>query len=219
MHGALVRDGAWWWRLMTPRLAEHGLDSVAFELPSCGPGGGLHADADALKALLAGISEEVILVGHSYGGMVIADAGGAANVRRLVFIASFLADAGHALAGFAGGERAPHVELYPDGTMGLIREQLRERFAQDCKDEVYAGAEDRLARQSQLILTQPPRQAAWRHKPSTYVMCAQDRGTPPELQLVHAARATEAVQLDSDHVPFLSHPDQLTSVLVDSSRR
>ncbi|MGW0519803.1 alpha/beta hydrolase [Crossiella sp. NPDC003009] len=218
VHGALVRDGAWWWSRTAPLLAAHGLASTALELPSCAGQGGLHTDADALKALLANTSDQVILVGHSYGGMVVTDAGGAPNVRHLVYVTSFLAETTQPLASF-GPEPAPHVQFHPDGTVSLRREDLRHRFAQDCDEQAYQGALARLTRQSQLALTQPPRHAAWQTKPSTYVVCARDRGTLPEVQRAQAELATEVVELDSDHHPFLSQPAKFAEVLLDISRR
>ncbi|GAA2815265.1 alpha/beta hydrolase [Crossiella cryophila] len=204
---------------MSPRLAQHGLSSATLDLPSCHTGGGLHTDGDALKALLANISEEVILVGHSYGGMVVTDAGTAPNVRHLVYLTAFLADTTQSLASFAGPEPAPHLEFHPDGTLSLRPEDLRARFAQHCDEGAYEGARARLTRQPQLALTQTPRNAAWQSKPSTYLVCAQDRGTPPEVQREQATRAHKVIELDSDHHPFLSQPDQLTNILVEISRQ
>ncbi|SFJ51986.1 Alpha/beta hydrolase family protein [Amycolatopsis sacchari] len=94
VHGALVRDGAWWWSRLAPLLAEAGIDSVAVELPSCGGGGDLHDDAAAVRAALEASDEPALLCGHSYGGMVITEAA-APPARRLIFIDSFLPERRH----------------------------------------------------------------------------------------------------------------------------
>jgi pimeloyl-ACP methyl ester carboxylesterase len=78
VHGALVFDGAWWWHRMVEPLAALGLQTRAVELPSCvpspGASGDMYADADAIGAALDEEDDPVVLVGHSYGGMVITDA-------------------------------------------------------------------------------------------------------------------------------------------------
>ena len=82
VHGALVFDGAWWWHRMVEPLATLGLGSRAVELPSCvappeasrGTVGDMYADADAVRAALDEEDGPVVLVGHSYGGMLITDA-------------------------------------------------------------------------------------------------------------------------------------------------
>ncbi len=82
VHGALVFDGAWWWHRMVEPLAALGLGSRAVELPTCVPSpgvspeapGDMYADADAVRAALDEEDEPLVLVGHSYGGMVITDA-------------------------------------------------------------------------------------------------------------------------------------------------
>ena len=85
VHGALVFDGAWWWSRMVEPLAALGLGSRAVELPSCPvspeasgePPGDMYDDADAVRAVLDEDGELIVLVGHSYGGMVITDAAAA----------------------------------------------------------------------------------------------------------------------------------------------
>ena len=112
VHGALVFDGVWWWHRMVGPLAALGLGSLAVELPSCvappiPPAetlGDLHADADAVGAALDEEDEPLVLVGHSYGGMVITDAAaGRENVRHLVYVTSVMPELGETLASFGGG--------------------------------------------------------------------------------------------------------------------
>jgi pimeloyl-ACP methyl ester carboxylesterase len=227
VHGALVFDGAWWWHRMVEPLAALGLGSRAVELPSCvaSPGalgeaaGDMYADADAVGAALEEEEGPVVLVGHSYGGMVITDAAaGYGNVKHLVYVTSVMPEHHETLASF-GGEREPGPWMDPrpeDDTMGVKAEFLPEAFMQDCDEAAVAGALERLTRQPLAVFGQAPRAVAWREKPSTYVVCAEDRATPPEAQREFAKRAGRVVELPTGHHPMLSHPELLARVLAEA---
>ena len=224
VHGALVFDGAWWWHRMVEPLAAFGLGSRAVELPSCGtspdpdPGvlGDMYADANAVGAVLDDEDGPVTLVGHSYGGMVITDAAaGHKNVGHLVYVTSVLPERDEALASF-GGSRGPGPWMDPrpeDGTMGVKAELVPEAFMQDCDEATIAEALRRLTRQPLAVFGQTPRGVGWREQPSTYVVCAEDRATPPEAQREHARRAGSVVELATGHHPMLSRPESLARVL------
>ncbi len=215
VHGAFVRDGAWWWRPTADVLARRGLRSSAVVLPSCErePRGDLHDDAEAVRALLDASDEPALLVGHSYGGMVITQAGDHPAVRRLVYVTSFLPDAGEALADFGGSAPAPWHVSHGDGTASVREEFVRPLFAQDFDDPTYAGAAARLTSQNEAVFGQPVTQAAWREIASTYLVCADDRATLPETQRRQAARATDVVELPVAHHPFVTRPELVTEVL------
>ncbi len=90
VHGALVRDADWWWHRMPGPLAALGLRTAAVELPSCVGRGDLAADAAAVRAATAAAvaaGEPVALVGHSYGGTVVTEAGG--DAAHLVYVTSY----------------------------------------------------------------------------------------------------------------------------------
>jgi pimeloyl-ACP methyl ester carboxylesterase len=226
VHGALVFDGAWWWHRMVEPLAALGLGSRAVELPSCvAPSGArgeapgdMYADADAVRAALEEEDGPVVIVGHSYGGMVLTDAAaGHGNVRHLVYVTSVMPDLGDTMADF-GGEPGPWMDPRPeDGTMGVKAELVPEAFMQDCDEEAVAGALKRLTRQPLAVFGQTPRAVAWREKPSTYVVCAGDRATPPEAQRRFAGRAHRVVELPSDHHPMISRPELLAQVLAEAA--
>ena len=215
VHGAFVRDGGWWWRPTADLLAGRGLRSSAVVLPSCerAPRGDLHDDAEAVRALLDASGEPALLVGHSYGGMVITQAGNHPAVRRLVYVTSFLPDAGEALAGFGGSEPPPWHASHGDGTASVREEFVRPLFAQDFDDTTYAGAAARLTPQNEAVFAQPVTAAAWREVPSTYIVCADDRATLPETQRKQAARATDVVELPVAHHPFVTRPELVAEVL------
>lgn len=223
VHGALVRDGAWWWQRVAEQVeARFGVTSRAVALPSCGEGAdpgsaGLTEDAAALAAVLDEVDEAVV-VGHSYGGTVIAEGADHPAVRHLVLISSYLPDIGQAQGGIMSGEADP-VSIAPrdDGTLsvsGYSPATFGDRFWQDLTDEqVRAGAWDRLTPQSIGAFGTPTTRAAWRGRPSTYLVCTEDRSTSLELQRFHAARATRSFDLPTGHHPFLSRPDLVTERL------
>ena len=104
-----------------------------------------------------------------------------------------------------------------DGTMGVKAELLPRAFMQDCDEEAIAGALERLTRQPLAAFGQSPRGVAWREKPSTYVVCAEDRATSPEAQREYARRADRVVELPTDHHPMLSRPDLLAGEIAEST--
>ena len=225
VHGACVRDGSWWWHRTAALLQERGVSSEAPALPSCGetgvPGGsggpGLTEDVAAVRDVLQRGDEPTVVVAHSYGGIVTAEAAaGVGSVRHLLLVASYLPEIGQSLAEFGDGSPAPFLDVDADaGTFGVRPELLVGTFLQDCDPEVQAQAADHLARQSVQVTGQPVRAAAWHHTPSTYLVCTQDRGTPAPLQREFARRAGSAVELEAGHHPFLSQPAVVRDLLLN----
>ncbi len=180
----------------------------------------MYADSDAVRAALDEEDELVVLVGHSYGGMVITDAAaGHGDVSRLVYVTSVMPDRDETLASLVGSrEPGPWMDPRPeDGTMGVKADLLPEAFMQDCDEAAVAGALERLTRQPLAVFGQTPRAVAWREKPSTYVVCAEDRATPPEAQRDYARRAGSVVELPTGHHPMLSHPELLAQILAEAT--
>jgi pimeloyl-ACP methyl ester carboxylesterase len=226
VHGALVFDGAWWWHRMVEPLAALGMDTRAVELTSCvkppisltGALGDMHADADAVRAALDEEDGPIVLVGHSYGGMVITDAAAdREEVKRLVYVTAVMPDLGETMADF-GGEPGPWMDPDPDGgTIGVRAELVPDAFLQDCDAEAVAGALERLTRQPLAVFGQAPRGVAWREKPSTYVVCAEDRATPPGAQREFARRADRVVEVPTGHHPMLSKPEVLARAISEAT--
>jgi pimeloyl-ACP methyl ester carboxylesterase len=211
VHGACVRDGAWWWSRMVSPLADRGIASVTVPLSSCGETGGtlgdLHADAEECRRAIAAVDGPVVLCGHSYGGMVITEAGGEDRVTRLLYVTSVMADAGQSQAELVGSEPAPWLVPGDDGTVGVDPDLIRELFLQDCDDDATEGAIARLTRQSLLPFTQAPRQIAWQHKPTTYFVCTEDLAAPAEVQRRRVKEGARTVEFQAGHHPFLSRPE------------
>lgn len=224
VHGACVRDGSWWWHRAAGLLAERGVGSQAPALPSCGETGtqagpagpGLAEDVAAVRQVLAAGDEPTVVVAHSYGGIVAAEAAaGVEAVRHLLLVSSYLPEPGQSLSSFGGEEPAPFLDVDPAaGTFTVRPDALDETFLQDCDAEIRREAPGRTAAQSLAVLRQPVKAAAWRTVPSTYLLCLQDRGTPALLQREYAARAGDIVELDAGHHPFLSQPAAVRDVIL-----
>jgi pimeloyl-ACP methyl ester carboxylesterase len=217
VHGACVRDADWWWSQMTQPLAQRGVATVAVALPSCGESGDtlgdLYDDVQACREAIAEAHGPVVLCGHSYGGMIITEAGADERVTQLLYVTSVMPDAGQSQAELIGGEPAPWIQPGEDGTVGVDPSMIRELFLQDCDETTTEQAVSRLTRQSLTPFTQPPRQVAWKQKPATYVVCTQDLATPPEAQRQRLRADTRLVEFDAGHHPFLSRPDEFAEAI------
>ncbi len=224
IHGACVKDGAWWWHPTAELLAAGGIASLAPTLPSCGEtstrpnaeGPGLAEDVAAVRAVLSAGDEPTILVAHSYGGIVAAQAATDVGwVHHLLLVSSYLPEIGQSLSSFGPETPAPFLEIDPVGGTFTVRpDALAGTFLQDCDEGIQRDAAGRLAHQSLAVLEQPVSSAAWQQVPSTYLVCGQDRGTPAERQRVFADRAGAVVELDSGHHPFLSQPAAVRDLVV-----
>jgi pimeloyl-ACP methyl ester carboxylesterase len=223
VHGALVRDGAWWWRPTADLLERRtGIRSRAVALPSCGEGsapdarGGLLADAAALRRELDATSDAIV-VGHSYGGTVIAEAGAHPAVRHLVVISSYLPDIGQAQGEIMSGEKDPvTIGDNGEGTLsvtGYDATSFGARFLQDADGEIQREAWQRVTAQDASAFMTPTTAAGWQGVDSTYIVCGEDRSTSLELQRFHAARATRSVELPTGHHPFITRPDLVVEQL------
>jgi pimeloyl-ACP methyl ester carboxylesterase len=217
VHGACVRDANWWWGTMAAPLAARGIATVAVPLPSCGEAGDelgdLSADVAACTQAITQAGSPVILCGHSYGGMVITEAGADERVTQLVYVTSVMADAGQSQGELLGGEPAPWLDPSDDGTIGVHAELIREYFLQDCDEATTEQALARLTRQSLAPFMQAPREIAWRQKPATYVVCTEDLATPAEVQRRRVRPGARTVEFAAGHHPFLSQPDAFAECL------
>ncbi|WP_380161385.1 alpha/beta fold hydrolase [Kineococcus sp. R86509] len=217
VHGACVKDGSWWWHRTADLLQERGVRSVSPLLPSCGEGGagGFADDVAAVRDVLQDSDEPTVVVAHSYGGIVTAEAaGGIDPVRHLLLVSSYLPEVGQGLVDF-GEDPSPFLDVDVDaGTFGVRPELLVDTFLHDCDPEVRAEGERHLARQNVEVTSATVTAAAWQALPTTYLVCAQDRGTPARRQREHAARADTVVEIDAGHHPFLSRPAEVRDLVL-----
>jgi pimeloyl-ACP methyl ester carboxylesterase len=223
VHGALVRDGAWWWQRAADLLVERsGIVSRAVALPSCGEtgseeaAGGLFADAAALREELDRV-DSAIVVAHSYGGTVVAEAGRHAAIEHLLYVSSYLPDAGQSQGAIMSGETDPvTISDNGDGTLAIAGYDVASfgaRFLQDADAATGLQAWQRLTPQAVTAFTTPTSAAGWEGVDSTYLVCTEDRSTSVDLQRFHAARATRSVDVPTGHHPFISRPDLVVGQL------
>jgi len=206
-------------------LASQGISSVAPALPSCGEtasplgagGSGFAADVAAVRAaVLSDSKEPTIVVAHSYGGMVTAEAAADIDgVQHLVYVSSYLPEPGQSLSSFAGDEPAPFLQVDADaGTFAVRMDMFQDTFMHDCPADVAAESVHHLSPQDASIAQHPVQAAAWTQVPSTYLVCAADRGTPADKQREFARRATRVVELDTGHHPFLAKPHAVADLIL-----
>jgi pimeloyl-ACP methyl ester carboxylesterase len=206
-------------------LDERGVPAVAVDLPGHGqstlPLTDLHGDADHVASVLDAVDGPVVLVGHSYGGMVITDAGTRPNVEHLVYVAAYPPDAGETPIGLTldhpvQPDIGAAIRIDEDGTSTIDPDLAGDLFYGDCKPDDVARAISLLDRQSGTTLAQPPRHVAWRERPATYVVCGDDHAVPPTLQRKLAERIPGVAVVewpDSSHSPFLSRPGDVVDLL------
>jgi pimeloyl-ACP methyl ester carboxylesterase len=234
VHGAW--QGAWCWERAITALAAVGIRALAIDLPGHGndpgPMSDLHGDAARVGAVLDSLDSPVILAGHSYGGAVITEAGGHPAVSHLVYLSAWALDDGETCSNAASEEAvsagishagrpdlAAGFVVWPGGGGGsggavtLDPDVARACLYTDCDTATADWAVARLGPQSLITLQQQPRAVAWRTRPSTYVVCANDQAFHPVLQRILARRCLTAVEWPAGHAPFLSRPDLLTRLL------
>jgi pimeloyl-ACP methyl ester carboxylesterase len=228
VHGAW--HGAWCWERVVPALGDAGIPAVAVDLPGHGADGGghadLHGDAARVHQVLDAIDDDVVLVGHSYGGAVVTEAGVHPGVRHLVFVCAFnvteeescqrAARDEVAAAGISHEGRpslGDAMTVLDDGTAVLTRAGAVECLYQDCSPADAEWAVARLDAQPLVNLDQAPGAVAWRTVRSTYAVCEDDMTVHPGLQRLLAARCTETVTWPTGHSPFLARPDLVVDFL------
>jgi pimeloyl-ACP methyl ester carboxylesterase len=223
VHGACVRDADWWWSRMVHPLGERGIASVAVPLASCGEIGDelgdLRADVAVCRRAIAEADAPVILCGHSYGGVVVTEAGIADGVTQLLYVTSVMPEAGQSQAEIIGSAPAPWMAPGDDGTVEVHADVVRQLFLQDCDEPTIEQAVARLTRQSVTPFTQSPREIAWQHKPSTYFVCTEDLATPADTQRQRLKGNTRCVEFEAGHHPFLSRPRAFAQSIADEIDR
>ena len=176
----------------------------------------LAGDVAATKRVLARQNGPVVLVGHSYGGVVVTEAGTDPKVKALVYLAAFVPDAGESAFGLlpADGPQPP-IEPTPDGMAYLNRDAYIAAFAADLPKDRAAFMAD-----SQVPVSVPAAGMAkvtipaWRSKPSWYLLSTQDQIIPPPAQRLMAARAKATVaEVVGSHVAFISHPEAAAALI------
>ena len=211
VHGAW--HGAWCWDEVVSRLGGDGLGLVAVDLPSVVSGGDLYDDARAVREVLDDTPGDKVVVGHSYGGIVITEgAAGAEGVRHLVYLTAFMLDEGESLADVAG--RA-------------ARWQIPDARRQD-DDASRARRRSSTTRARPRSPTRPPRACARTPSPHSWSRSARSPGAtcPPPTSSATATRPSRCPRRrrwprtpaprtasTTDHSPFLTDPDAVADLI------
>jgi pimeloyl-ACP methyl ester carboxylesterase len=203
VYHALSREG------YTVRVAQHSTAS-------------LDGDVAATRRIMASLDGPVVLVGHSYGGAVITEAGNDPRVVALVYVAGWVPDAGESVATLIGTQwpdtplDAPAPPILPpqDGWLLLDRARFHGSFAADLPDGKGAFLADAQLPWGEAALTGTITDAAWRSKPSWYLVASDDRMIPPAWQRAMARRAGAAVtEVAASHAVYVSQPQAVVSLV------
>lgn len=180
-------------------------------------------DAERTRKMVAQIDGPVVLVGHSYGGAVITQAGNLPNVKALVFIAAFAPDAGESPGAITEEhlpEAAPNLAPDSDGYLWLKPDKFHESFCQDLTaDEGFVMAVTQKAPLAGTFgdaITDP----AWKHKPNWYQISSQDRMIAPENQQRMSGRMTarKVITLDASHASLASRAKDVAALIDEAAR-
>ncbi|MEM9319445.1 MAG: alpha/beta hydrolase [Pseudomonadota bacterium] len=215
VHGAFS-DGSAWHRVI-PLLQEAGVTVSAVQLPLAS----LAEDAAVVSRLVDLQDGPVVLVGHSYGGNVITEAGAHNDVAALVYVAGFALDVGQSLTDLLDGHApAPwQAEAQPDaaGFVRLSAEGIATYFAPDLPAQEAALIAATQGPIQYQINYEAPSVAAWSMHPTYYVMTENDQIIPPQLQSFFADRmGAEVTPVASSHVAMLSQPEAVAEVILDA---
>lgn len=224
VHGGFV--GGWYWSEVARRLEKAGHRAGVIEqLPSAGPDpaalGDLATDAAVVRRYVEDVGEPVVLVGHSYGGMVITELADHPGVAHSVYVAAFWPARGQsAMELLSGGPRPAWLTPHDDGTLRITDdlELARQALCADVDQERAEADLRRMLPQSMSSATAAS-SAPDRGHPTTYIICEQDQAVPPAAQEQMAAAADHVERLPSSHQPMVSRPDELAAALGRAGER
>ena len=214
VHGAWA-DGSSWSKVI-PLLQKQNLNVVAAQLPLTS----VEADITVTKNLLGTLKGPIVLVGHSYGGVVVSGAAnGMPGVEALVYIAAFALDEGESLDGLSKQGPAPAGAAAvrpPDhhGFLWIDRDGFAKAFAADVdptEARVMAAVQKPLSVNSFTAKAGPP---AWKTLPSWYMVATDDQMIPPQAEEFMAKRmGAEIRRVASSHAAMVSHPKEVADLI------
>ena len=216
VHGAFA-DGSSWSKVI-PLLQAKGLNVIAVQNPLTS----FDEDIAATKRAIAEADGPVLLVGHSYGGMVISEAGKDPKVAGLVYVAALVPEEGQNVndvnAAMPPTAVGPEFKLNTEGFLSLSLKGINEFFAQDLSAEerkvIYATQVTWAASATQQKVYSP----AWKTKPSWYIVATKDGMINPDLERFKAKliKAT-TIELPASHVPMLSQPNKVADFIIKAA--
>lgn len=223
VHGAW--HGSWCWERLVPELQALGHEVLAPDLPSDDPAATFSDYADVVVRALAGVSTDVVLVGHSLAGHTVPLVAARRPVRALVYLCALLPVPGKSLREamqeapdmFVPGSRDGLEVVDDQGTTRWRDESLaKATFFADCPDDLAGWAITRLRPQAVTPYRLPCELDQLPDVPTTYVVCSEDRIVNPAWSRRAAPSvAGSLVELPGGHSPFLSRPKELAALLHD----
>jgi pimeloyl-ACP methyl ester carboxylesterase len=216
VHGGFV-DGSGW-RGVYDLLRKDGYNVTIVQNPTTS----LADDVAVTKRALAAQSGPAILVGHSYGGVVITEAGTDPAVAALVYIAAFAPDRGESVAKLIEnpppGAPVPPILPPQDGYLFLDRAQFRAAFAADVSADAAAFMADSQVPWGVEALTGAVSEPAWKAKPSWYLVATDDRMIPPDAQRAMSKRAGSTVaEIGGSHSVYVSQPGAVAAIIAKAA--
>jgi pimeloyl-ACP methyl ester carboxylesterase len=212
VHGGFV-DGSGW-QGVHAELRKRGYQVTVVQNPTTS----LADDVAVTKRALAVQDGPAILVGHSYGGVVVTEAGNDPKVAALVYVAAFAPDAGESVAALIKdpppGAPVPPILPAQDGFLFLEKERFAASFAADVAPDVAAFMADSQVPWGVEALAGAVSRPAWKSKPSVYVVATEDRMIPPPAQRMMAARAGSRVtEVAGSHALYVSQPAAIATAI------
>jgi pimeloyl-ACP methyl ester carboxylesterase len=215
VHG-LFADGSSWSEVIW-RLQAAGLNATAVQNPLTT----LSESVASAQRVLARQNGPTVLVGHSFSGMIVTEAGIHPNVSALVYVAARAPDAGEDYAALAKTFPTPPASagVVFDGDEGRLSEEafLRD-FAGDlpeAKAKVLYAVQEPFQK---TLLTGKTTHAAWRSKPSFYAVSTEDRTIDPDLERFMAKRmGAKTIEVKASHLSLISHPDEITRLILEAA--
>lgn len=217
VHGAFV-DGSGWAGVYKT-LRKDGYEVVVLQNPTTS----LEDDVAATKRAMATISGKVVLVGHSYGGMIITEAGSDPKVSALVYVAAFAPDQGESVSSIVAnappGAPALPIVPSPDGTLMLDKSKFAALFAGDVNPETAQFMADSQQPWSARALEGKISVPAWKTKPSWFLVPQNDHIIPPEGQRGMAQRARATLrEVPGSHAVFVSKPETVAALIEEAAQ-
>jgi pimeloyl-ACP methyl ester carboxylesterase len=217
VHGGFV-DGAGWEGVYSI-LKQDGYDVIIVQNPTTS----LADDVAATRLAIARAQGPVVLVGHSYGGVVVSEAGTDPKVKGLVYVAAFAADKGESVDSLIKnpppGAPVPPILPPQDGYLFLDRAKFRASFAADVGEAKAAFMADSQVPWGVRALAGAVTEPAWRSKPSWYLVTTEDKMIPPPAQRQMAERAGSVVaEAAGSHAIYVSKPDAVAALIVKAAK-
>lgn len=216
VHG-IWADGSSWAAQITALQAK-GYPVISVQNPITS----LADDVAATKRAIDRAKGDVILVGHSWGGFVITQAGNDPKVVGLVYVAALAPDLDETLPSLSANGPGIKLPQYLDkvgGFLFLTREGVKNVFAQDLsakqQDMIFATQEPG----SETVFTDKSGEPAWKTKPSWYVVAKSDGSIHPDLERFMSKRmkAVKTVEIEASHVVMISHPKEVLSMIEEAA--